>query len=153
MITHLRSFRPPHPWRRLLLTALLSSLVAAASPAADNGDALVLVAHPGVASIDLSTAQRLWTGRAVRVGEVPVTVVNLSSPQSLRDRFLRRVVGQDNDNYLAYWTVRRHVGKGTPPRELANEADVLRHVAATPGAIGYVSAAALPPGANVVLRP
>lgn len=152
-MTLLRSFRPAHPWRRWLLTALLSSLVAAASPAADDGDAPVLVAHPGVTRIDLSTAQRLWTGRAVRVGEVPVTVVNLSSSQSLRDRFLRRVVGQDNEDYLAYWTVRRHVGKGTPPRELATEADVLRHVAATPGAIGYVSAAALPPGANVVLRP
>jgi hypothetical protein len=54
---------------------------------------------------------------------------------------------------VAYWTVRKHIGKGTPPRELKTAAEVMDFVQATPGALGYVSAAELRPGLNVVLRP
>jgi hypothetical protein len=63
------------------------------------------------------------------------------------------VMQMEDDRYVAYWTVRKHVGKGTPPRELKTAAEVIEFVQATPGGLGYVLASELKPGLNVVLRP
>jgi ABC-type phosphate transport system substrate-binding protein len=82
-----------------------------------------------------------------------VVVVNAAPGSRLRERFMASVMDQDDDRYVAYWTVRKHVGKGTPPRELKSAAEVIDFVQATPGGLGYVSFGDLRPGLNVVLRP
>ena len=141
---------------------LKSLLVVAAAPlllatgdrsSAQDRDALVLVAHTNVPRIDLATAQRLYSGRAVEVGGVSVVVVNAPPGTRLRERFLAAVMGQDDDKYVAYWTVRKHIGKGTPPRELKSVAETIDFVQTTPGGLGYVTAADVKPGMNIVLRP
>jgi ABC-type phosphate transport system substrate-binding protein len=126
---------------------------AQAQAQAQDRDALVLIGHPSVPRFDTATAQRLYTGRAVEVGGVAVSVVNAPVNSRLRERFMATVMNQDDDRYVAYWTVRKHVGKGTPPRELPSAAAVIDYVQATPGGVGYVSAADLRPGLNIVLRP
>jgi hypothetical protein len=45
---------------------------------------------------------------------------------------------EDDEKYVAYWTVRRYIGKGIPPREFATVEQQLEFLRATPGAIGYV---------------
>lgn len=119
---------------------------------AADGEVLV-IAHPSVPALDVATVNRLYTGRAIEVGGSPVTVVNAAAGTSLRQRFLSAVLQQDEDKYRAYWTVRRHVGKGVPPRELKSTAEMLEYVQNTPGAVGYIDAADLKPGVKVVLRP
>ncbi|MBK9136464.1 MAG: hypothetical protein IPM15_19485 [Betaproteobacteria bacterium] len=124
-------------------------LLAAGAHAAD----FVVIGHPNVPRVDAATLQRLYTGRAIEVAGQPVTVVGIVAGHPLRERFLMQVVGLDDERYVAYWTVRRHVGRGAPPREFRTSADVAAHVLATPGALGYVAAADVTPGMNVVLRP
>ncbi|MCK7493334.1 MAG: hypothetical protein MZW92_19435 [Comamonadaceae bacterium] len=117
------------------------------------GDEFVVIAHPGVARVDAPLLQRLYTGRAVEVAGRPVQVVNAAPGSAPRARFLAQILRIDDDRYRAYWTVRRHVGKGAPPRELATPAEVVDFVQSTPGAIGYIPASELRPGMNVVPRP
>ena len=70
----------------------------------------------------------------------------------LRNRFLASGLQTDEQRYSAYWTVRRHVGKGAPPRALASVAEMLELVSQTPGAMGYIDAAAATPALNVLCR-
>ncbi len=135
------------------LIALVLCLLAGTTFAQDRADALVMIGHAGVPRLDAATAQRLYTGRAVEVAGNPATVFNAPSGSKARERFMAAVMAMDDDRYVAYWTVRRHVGKGTPPRELKTAAEVIEQVQATPGAIGYVLASELKPGLNVVLKP
>ncbi len=114
---------------------------------------VVLIAHATMPSIDMQTAQRLFNGRAVEVAGVVVLPVNAAPGSKARERFMAQVMTMDEDKYVAYWTVRKHIGKGTPPRELKTAAEVMDFVQSTPGALGYVMAAELRPGLNVVLRP
>jgi ABC-type phosphate transport system substrate-binding protein len=135
--------------KSVLTFATCLSLVAA--QAAETG--LAVIAHPGVPKVDAATLQRLYTGRAIEVGGAAVTVVNLTSGNPVRERFLSQVLNLDNERYIAYWTVRRHVGKGVPPREMRSAAEVINYVQTTPGALGYVDSADLKPGLNVVFKP
>jgi ABC-type phosphate transport system substrate-binding protein len=135
---------------------ILMAACAAACPVpalADEADAVVVVAHPSVPRLDVSTVQRLYTGRAVEVGGLPVTVVNTRAGSATRQRFLLQYLQQDEEKYRAYWTVRLHVGKGTPPRELAGVSEVIDFVQRTPGAVGYIPASDVRAGLNIVARP
>lgn len=122
-----------------------------ASQAADN--TVLVIGHAALPRIDVANVQRLYTGRSVEVAGISVTAVNAAPGSALRQRFLALVLQQDEDQYRAYWTVRRHVGKGVPPRELASTAELISFVQATPGAVAYIDAADLRPGLNVLTRP
>lgn len=132
----------------LCLTLLVLTLnLAAADPVP------VVIGHAGVPRLDAATVARLYTGRTIALAGQPVTVVNAAPGSALRQRFLAVYLQQDEERYRAYWTVRRHVGKGAPPRELAGSAEVIDWVQANPGGIGYIDASELRPGLNVVARP
>ena len=133
---------------RLLLLAC--TLLGAGARA---GDDFVVIAHPGVPRVDAATLQRLYMGRAIEVAGSPVAVVNAAPGTGARERFLGQVLNLDNERYVAYWTVRRHVGKGVPPREFRSSAEIVEYVQATPGALGYIPPGDLRPGLNVVFRP
>lgn len=137
--------------RRFLLhgTAWLV-LVDAARAEGESG--IVVVGHASLPRIDAGLVQRLFTGRAIEAGGQLATPVNLRSGHPLRQRFLAAYLQTDEDRYRAYWTVRRHVGKGAPPREADSVAELLELVARTPGALGYVEVADVRPGVNVICR-
>jgi len=113
---------------------------------------VVVIGDARLARLDAPTLEKVYTGRVIEVDGIPVTAVNASSGSSLRNRFLNTYLKSDEDKYTAYWTVRRYIGKGASPRELPNSADVIDFVKSTPGAIGYIDEADVPPGVNVLLR-
>lgn len=153
MLTHLlRTARRSILGIALMLWLSVGVLMPTAQAAPAEG--VVVIAHPGLQKLDVATLRRIWTGRSIEHGGVPVVPVNLPSGQALRDRFMALVMGQDDEKFIAYWTVRRYVGKGTPPREVGSVAEMLSFVSTTPGAIGYVDPADLRPGMGLsVLRP
>jgi hypothetical protein len=113
---------------------------------------VVVVANANVRKLDAVTVQRIYTGKVIEVAGVPVTPVNLRPGNAVRQRFLADYLQQSEDSYLAYWTVRRYVGKGAPPRELTSVAEVIGFVQSTPGAVAYLDEADVPASMNVVLR-
>lgn len=137
--------------RHLLLLAL--STVLPAALAQSQSPSVVLIGAPGLGPVDIVMAQRLYSGRAIAIGDVAVTPLNLPPGHAARQAFMDTVMQQPDDKYIAYWTVRRHIGKGTPPQEMASAAEVIAFVQRTPGAIGYIPAAALRPDMNLLLRP
>lgn len=135
--------------QRFLCAAWLLSLALLAAPAMAG---VVVVAHANMHKLDLPTLQRIYTGKVIEVGGVSVSPINLKAGQPLRQRFLADYLQQTDDAYVAYWTVRRYVGKGVPPRELPTVADVISYVQTTPGAVAYLDEADVPASMNVVLR-
>lgn len=123
---------------------LLASLHASAG--------VVVIGHAGVPRLDDGAVRKIYTGKVVEVGGVSVAAVHLRSGSAQRNQFLQSYLDQDEEKYTAYWTVRRYIGKGVPPRELASSAEVISFVQGTPGALGYIDESALKPGLNVLLR-
>jgi hypothetical protein len=117
-----------------------------------GAESVAIIGHPGLTKVDAAMVKKLFTGRAIEVGGEAVTVVNISPGNPVRGRFLAAYLGQDEEQYVAYWTVRRFIGKGTPPRDLSSVAEVVSFVQANPGAIGYIDSTDLRPGINVLSR-
>ena len=139
--------------RLLMLTLLALTPLAPCTAASDSTPQPVVIGHASVGPLTAATLRRLYTGRAIEVEGRPVNVVNAAAGSALREHFLEAVVDTDDQKYIAYWIVRRHVGKGVPPAELKTAAEVIDYVRQTPGGIGYIAASDLRPGLNIIFRP
>jgi len=115
-------------------------------------DEVVVIGHASIKKLTMTTVARIYTGRVIEVDGVSVTAVNANVGNPLREHFLRIYLGQNEDKYTAYWTVRRYIGKGASPREFGNSNDIINFVTTTPGAIGYIKESDIRPGLNVLLR-
>lgn len=144
----------PHLFPRWLTRAFAAGLAATLLMVGPGSSwaGVVVIGHPGMRKLDLQTVQRIFTGKVVEVGGVAVVPINAPPGQPLRNRFLAEYLDQNEEGYVAYWTVRRYVGKGAPPRELSPVSEVINRVGSTPGAIAYVDEADVTSFMNVVLR-
>jgi len=113
---------------------------------------IVVIGNSNVPKMDAVTIQKVFTGKFISVSGVNVTPVGVKPGMAARNRFLQDYLNQDEEKYTAYWTVRRYIGKGAPPVELAGAAEVISFVQSTPGAVGYIDEAELKPGVNVIAR-
>lgn len=130
---------------------VVSLAVSLAFAPAQAGE-IVVIGNSNVPKMDTATVQKIYTGKFISVSGVNVTPVGVKPGATARNRFLQEFLNQDEEKYTAYWTVRRYIGKGAPPAELASAADVISYVQTTPGAVGYIDEAELRPGVNVIAR-
>ncbi len=131
---------------------LLFLLMAGVGLCRAESGGVVVIGHPGLPAVDRAALVRLYTGRSIELAGALVTVVNGAPGSTVREHFLNAVVRMDEARYRAYWTVRRHVGKGVPPAELTPDEAIIAFVASTPGSIGYISADSVTEGLNVLAR-
>lgn len=133
---------------RTYFASLALTLCAASAGAAG----VVVIGHPALAKLDAVTVQKIYTGKVIEVGGQAVVPVNSAVGSSLRLRFLQAYLSQDEDKYTAYWTVRRYIGKGAPPKELTSAAELIQFVQGTSGGVAYIDETDLKPNLNVLLR-
>jgi hypothetical protein len=99
--------------------------------------AVIVVANLDTPQLNESTLQRVYLGKVVEVDGRPIIPVNLPKGNVLRRSFMEHVLTNDDEKFIAYWTVRRYIGQGTPPREFPTVEQQLEFVRTTPGAVGY----------------
>jgi ABC-type phosphate transport system substrate-binding protein len=109
-----------------------------ASLMVEAADPLVVVAHPDTPALNEDALQKIYLGKVVEVEGRPIVPVNLAKGNVLRRAFMQQVLAQDDDKFIAYWTVRRYIGKGSPPREFSSVEEQLEFLRTTPGAVGYL---------------
>lgn len=134
--------------KNIINLSLLMSLFISRVHAGD----IVIIGNSNVPKIDITTVQKIYTGKVISVSDINVTPIAVKTGTPTRNRFLQDFMNQDEEKYTGYWTVRRYVGKGTPPNELDSAEAVINFVQSTPGAVGYIDEAELKTGLNVVSK-
>jgi ABC-type phosphate transport system substrate-binding protein len=137
---------------RLLALLILAAL---AAPPADAQVELAVVVHADVHdALDVATVRRVFLARQHFWRDGTLTQpVNQGARTPLRLRFSQRVLGGRVQDFTAYWNDLWFHGTAPPP-VLGSDQAVLLFVARTPGAIGYVDAAAArasPDGIRIAL--
>jgi ABC-type phosphate transport system substrate-binding protein len=102
---------------------------------------VVLVANKGVQILGIRNAdlRAIFKGEKTRFadGSHAVPVVLKGGPA--HEVFLKNHVGEGPDEFRAQWRKAVFTGQGAMPRTFDSEAALIEYVAATPGALGYVS--------------
>jgi ABC-type phosphate transport system substrate-binding protein len=129
-----------HKALRPTLLVLLTMCGTSLAPGARAPHGIAVVANPQTPMLDEETLQKIYLGKIVEVDGRPVIPVNLAKGTPLRQEFMEQVLSQDDEKFVAYWTVRRYIGKGSPPKEFDSIESQLDYLRSTPGAIGYVRA-------------
>ena len=126
-----------------LLVASAMSLSAAAE--------IAVIVHPSNSSaIDPGVVERLYLGKNSQFPDGSEALpINIGAGSSL-DNFNSSVLGRSTAQVKSYWSKQIFTGKGTPPKEVGNDASVLDLVANNKNAIGYVDAAQVSDGVKVV---
>lgn len=133
----------------ILLRPLLPLLLLLIAPVA-GAEGIAIISHDPLPRVDTPVIRRLFTGKVVEIRGVSVSPINLPAGHPLRTRFLATFLGQDEEHYTSYWTVRRFVGLGSPPVELRTSAEVIAYVRTNPGAVAYIDADEVPAGMNIL---
>jgi len=128
---------------------LLSLLVASFSVQAG----VAVIAHPSVG--DGATdkdIKKVFMGKKSELAGGTVTAIDQKEGSPARKAFYENVVGQTEDEVKAYRTEMVFTGKGTPPKEVADDAAVKAFVATTPGAVGYIDESKVDASVKVLLK-
>ncbi len=112
-----------------------------ASPAIHAADVKV-IANPSIEVSSVSTEEIrnvfLETKTSLSDGSRAEPVLAKGGPT--HEAFLKKVIGRTDPSLQVYYRSLVFTGKAAMPKSFANDDDVVRYVAKTKGAIGYVSA-------------
>lgn len=119
--------------RRLLCAA---SILVSASVQAET--VVVVGAKSPASSMTKEQIADIFMGRSTNF-------TPLDQPESspLRDEFYSKVTGKSAAQAKSYWAKLSFTGKGTPPKEASNSADIKKEVAENPSLMGYIEKSAV----------
>lgn len=104
---------------------------------------VVVIVHPSnSAELNKSDITRIFLGKSTSFpNSNKAKAINQDVSSAVRQSFDSDILGRPTSQVQAYWNKLLFTGNGTPPDELANDADVINLVASDPSAIGYIDAA------------
>lgn len=131
------------------------ALLVAPQPSRAGDEDIVVIAHKGVAATSISrddlrpiyqAKKNTWPDGS------PVKAFNLPDASDVRHGFDAAVLGLDPDRVARYWIDQKIRGGARPPSSAPSPALMVRVVAATAGAIGYVPKSAANDTVKVIAK-
>lgn len=128
-----------------VLTMSCASLIADAEVAVivNNSNANATMSNSDISRIFLGKSSKFPDGSAA-------SPLDQSNGSSVRQEFNDKVLGKSESQLKSYWSRLIFTGKGTPPKQLGDDAAVKAAVAADANAIGFIDSASVDGSVKVV---
>ncbi|HCU67137.1 MAG TPA: phosphate ABC transporter substrate-binding protein [Rheinheimera sp.] len=132
--------------KTLCIAALLLSQLAFAEVA--------VIVHPSNNNaLDEATVAKIFLGREKSFADgKSVVPVSLSETAAASTAFNDTVLKKSSSQLKAYWSKLVFTGKGTPPKEITSDEEMIKLVATNPSLIGYVDASKVDASVKVALK-
>lgn len=122
--------------------SLIIGLMMAAQAA--YAEIVVVVHTSNNNAIDSKFVQRVYLGKEDKFADGTETIaVNQTVDTDIRQTFDESIVGRSSSQIAAYWSKLVFTGKGIPPKEVKNDAEVIDLVSKNPNVIGYIDSASV----------
>jgi ABC-type phosphate transport system substrate-binding protein len=131
----------------ILFASLLASCFA-------MGEVAVVV-HPSssIESLSNDEVSRLFLGKTKNFPNGSLAVpINQDEGEAARAQFIETACRKNASQYKAYWSQLVFTGKGTPPKDGGNDAEVKNLVSTNPNMIGYIDAKLVDASVKVVFK-
>lgn len=115
---------------------------------------VAVIVHPSnAAAMDADFVNKLYLGREKSFpGGATAIPLALADSNAAAGEFNDKVLKKSASQLKAYWSKLLFTGKGTPPKEIGSDAEMVSLVASNPNMIGFVDAAAVNDSVKVVTR-
>jgi ABC-type phosphate transport system substrate-binding protein len=143
----MNNFYRKHP--ALALASLLGSL---ALPSLVQADTSIVVNAAMTAALDDEAAARIFLRQIKTLPDGSAASPVNQKEGGATEEFRTKVLKKNAAQFKAYWAQQMFTGGGKPPPELDGDEAVLKHVADTPGGIGYVEAGKTRAGVRVIRK-
>lgn len=115
---------------------------------------VAVIVHPANQTVlSAEIVQRIYLGRDKSFPDgnqaVPVALPE-SAPNT--EAFNNEVLKKSSSQLKAYWSKLVFTGKGTPPKTVVSDEEMMQLIGANPNLIGYVDAASVNSSVKVVLK-
>ncbi|MBV1777018.1 hypothetical protein KSF73_14965 [Burkholderiaceae bacterium DAT-1] len=111
----------------------------------------VVIVHPAMAgATNMDEVPNIFLGKVTSYANGKPAVPFDGAEGATRTEFCDKVLKKEASTVKAYWAKMKFTGRGLPPKELANDDEIRKSVAATPGGIGYISKSAVDGTVKVV---
>lgn len=120
---------------------VLSLVVLLAMPQLCFAEVAIIVHPSNNISLTPDKVSRIFLGKDKSFPDGKKAVpINQKDAQSITKEFNKKVIGKSSSQIRAYWSKIVFTGKGSPPKEVTNDAEVLNLIASDPNLIGYIDA-------------
>ena len=132
------------------LAALLACASVESGARAEEVVAVVSAKSP-VTALTSSQVADIFLGKTSRFPDgSQATPIDQPEDSPVRDRFYTQVAGKSPAQVKAYWSKIIFTGRGQPPMQASNGAEVKKMIAQNPSAIGYIDPALVDDSVRVV---
>ena len=132
--------------RPAITYALLASACGMASASA-TAQVVVVGAKSAAANMTKEQVADAFMGKMA--GMEPV---DQAEGNPIREDFYSKSIGKSASQVKSYWAKLSFTGKGTPPKEYPNSAEVKKVLSGNPNAIGYIEKSAVDPAVKVIFE-
>lgn len=134
----------------LMLVALISvsGFFVSVAFAAD----VMLIANNSVgdASLSKGAVKDIYTGKQKKWADGSKIHLSAQKKNATHKVFAKEFVGKSPSQFRMFWKKMVFTGKGKEPKAFGSDADIMKYVAETEGAIGYVSSGAAVNGVKTI---
>lgn len=102
---------------------------------------IVIIGNKSIAESRLSKQdlKNIYLGRKTIWGDKKRIIFVTLDNENVSKRFLNKYLNMISAQYADHWLEKVYTGQGTPPRAFASDEEMIRFIANTDGAIGYVT--------------
>ena len=135
--------------KHVVIASLTLLAVATATPVA-AAELVVVNAASTETAIPRDVLKALYSGRKRALPDGERVEILALADGAVHERFLADYLDSTPSQFTTYWSRLVFIGQGKMPRSFATEKDLLDHLAAHPGCIGYIDAATPHDGVKVL---
>ncbi|WP_233520584.1 type 2 periplasmic-binding domain-containing protein [Flocculibacter collagenilyticus] len=102
---------------------------------------VAVIVHPSNANtMDEGAISRIFLGKAKSFPDgSQVVPISLAESSDTTKEFNKNVLNKSSSQLKAYWSKLVFTGKGTPPRAMDSEEEMIKLISTNPSMIGFVS--------------
>ncbi len=126
---------------RVCLTVLILFGICLSFPSFSAADDILLIGNRSVPESELSAREikKIYLGKKSLWRNGMKVIFVMPAAKAMSKKFLKTYVRKNPDMYDKYWKKKMFTGSGNPPLVFEKEKELVKYVAATKGAVGYVS--------------
>ena len=116
-----------------------------------SAEIAVIVNAANNSELDKNAIERIFMGKMKKFPNGQIALpMNAAKGMNSRDEFNKAVIGRSSSQVNAYWSKLVFTGKGSMPKELSTDAEIISTIVANQGAIGYIDSGSVTSDVKVI---